>query len=268
MNLITTLRRIENNVETLIKELESKNMRNLAQNLRTLMVKMKPLEKMCFFTNNIIPFFRELEEKARSITKKVTETPSTVREELKDLIQTMNNILTLVANNYTKSKMLILFISVLYTIVSMRLVNIFVSSLTSLVITSILLCQGLALVLTISIDLTLSLFIIPSIPLTSIIALILITNTLDYMNTLIMVFHIITLALSVIFMFMNIRGYKLVKRILIELAVNIEKLINIVRETPPSITPPTMDLITYTDVYVDKAYELIKYVNDMQKLLE
>lgn len=268
MNLITTLRKIENNVESLIKELESKNMRSLAQNLRILMVRMKTLEKMCFFTNSITSSFKELEEKTKSITKKVTETPSTVREELKDLVQAMSDTLTLATNNYTKSKMFILFIIVLYTIVSMRLVNIFADPSVSLAITSILLCQGLVLVLTISIDLTLSLFIIPSIPSTSIIALNLVANILDHINALIMMIHIITLALSVVFIFMNIRGYRLVKRILIELAVNIEKLTNIIRETSSKITPPTTDLIAYTSVYVDKAYELIKYVNDMQKLSE
>ncbi|MEM3980308.1 MAG: hypothetical protein QXF79_03510 [Ignisphaera sp.] len=267
MNLITVLRRIENNMEALIKELESKNMKNLAQTLQVLVIKMKTLEKLCLFTNNIISSFRELEEKAKDITKKAIETPTTASEGLKDLAQALVESLTLITNNYTKLKAFILSVLTVYTIISMRLVNIFVNPSISLIITPILLCQGLALVFTLSTDLTVSLFIIPSIPLTSIVTLYLTVNNFDQTNALIMLFHVITLALSTIFVSKNVKGYNSIKRILTELAITIEKLTDIIKKTT-KVIPSTIDLTMYTDVYGDKAYELIKYLNDIRKLSE
>lgn len=57
------------------------------------------------------------------------------------------------------------------------------------------------------------------------------------------------------------------KRSLVKIAIAVENVAKILKSLEIR-TKPSIDISIYTDVYGDKIFELIKYLEDMQKLRE
>lgn len=265
MNLIAILRRMENNIKILIKELESRSMENLAQSVQSIIMKMKAVEKMFFFTYGIAKVFKELSEEMKNLSNRVKEEPSSIFEGLKGFARTTSEVMPNVLSKYTRLKTLILFLSIVYTVVAMSFANVYIAQSIASITTHLLLCLGLILIIAMTLDLALSLFIIPLIPFTSIISLILSIEPLNQPKILVLTLHFTALFISLIFITKSIKEYNIIKKSLTDIMNCIEDIIEILRSTKLE-KPSSADLSAYAEIYGDKVFELIKYVNDMQKL--
>jgi hypothetical protein len=132
---------------------------------------------------------------------------------------------------------------------------------------SILLALGLIFIITLTLGLTSSLFLILSIPSVPIVVSMISLEQSDYLKLIALTTHIVALALSTYFVSKSIWIYVNVKRSLVKIAIAVENVAKILKSLEIR-TKPSIDISIYTDVYGDKIFELIKYLEDMQKLRE
>lgn len=266
MSLTSILRKLENTMGVLAKELESRNMGSLAQSLHTTTMNMKIVGRISIFTYGVSRVFKDLSEEIDKISKRSKEEPSTIFEGLRDFVGMLSEAIPLAWSKYTRMKMVVLLLSVIYTITTMNFVNTYVTQWIASITTFILLCLGLALTTSITLDLMLSSFLIPLIPLVSAATPVIDVETFNQIKILAIVVHTVILVVSLVFVVKNIKEYIIARKSLANIVYNIENLIEVLRSAKIPEKQPYSDISMFTEIYGDKIFELIKYVNDMRKL--
>jgi hypothetical protein len=265
LGLIEVLQRIEQNIDVLSKELEKKNVENLAQSLRDVVTKIRIIKKMSFFTNSTSKVFKDLAEEIGGIYKHAKEDPSSIFEGLKDFIRSLAEALPITWSKYEKTKTFILFLTTVYTMITMNFVNYSLTVSIAPIAMFVLLILGLIFIITLTLGLTFSLFTMTSIPLTSTIISILDVENFSYSKIIAIVSHGTALALSIIFTSKSAKHYVNVKKSLISIASIVENIVEILKSVEAKISP-SINLSMYIEIYGDKVFELVRYIEDMQKI--
>uniref|UniRef100_A0A7C2ZP96 Uncharacterized protein n=1 Tax=Ignisphaera aggregans TaxID=334771 RepID=A0A7C2ZP96_9CREN len=267
MNMITLLHSIGTKIQQLVKELESRGMLTVAQNMQNTASILKRMEKICIYTRFIVSSFKSLNSSLKDATKSIGENAAALAEVMNRIAQDFANTLTIVEKAYVRTKIVLMFLVTLYVISFINIINTSVSpAITAFIWTALLLSEGLVAVTLLMLDLSTSAFVIPLIPATTAVASLFSTRIV--LVVVLVLVNVMLLAFSLFFVFRMLSNYKLVKQYLEEILESVEGLLRLVRES--SIQQATfrteVNEEVFAAIYGDKAYELIKYLNDMQKL--
>jgi hypothetical protein len=267
LSLVEVLQKIEQNAEALSKELERIGVESLALLIRDTVKKLRIVKRISFSTYTMFRIFKELANDIEEISRHAVEDPTTILENLKRFITSLTDALSIIWRRYEKTKILILIMETIYIMITINTLEYYIPNNIAFIAKSILLALGLIFIITLTLGLTSSLFLILSIPSVPIVASMISLEQSDYLKLIALTTHIVALALSTYFVSKSIWIYVNVKRSLVKIAIAVENVAKILKSLEIR-TKPSIDISIYTDVYGDKIFELIKYLEDMQKLRE
>lgn len=261
-----------NNIKTVImdlaKEFEARGFQDLASSLRLLVNKVKDIEKVSIYTKMMVALIKDLDMKIKAISEKISREGM---EELKICVEELLNIFNKTIHNildsYAKSKLIFVILVALYTITTMRVVALYLMPEVAVPSIIVLLWLSMTILISTLLNLTLTIFIIPTMPLLSITISIAYLKLDSFPTYYFLALHIIALAISMLFITNNVERFKALKMVLLSLENTMTNLINTIKGfTKISMQISITDVGKYTDIYGNETYELIKYINDMQKL--
>lgn len=251
----------------LAKELEARNLNDLALSFSSLANKVKEIEKISIYSKKTALLLQNLNEETKNIAERIARGgTNVVREQMEKLLELYDKTIYKVLHTYLKTRIIVVLFITLYTIVSAKGVTIHIYPDIASAFMVTLLWMGTTLLAAILLNLSMATFMMPLIPLTSAIAFI--HTEHNIVSLCYIVLHITTLVILSIFIVRNINSYRMLKSSLADLERSLSGLINNIRNVVRLYDQTVdRDMSRYIDIYYDKAYELIKYVNDMRKLV-
>lgn len=271
MSITTLIDKITSLLLDLAKELESKGSNQLAISIYfTLVPRIRVLGKIAIFTYSIVLFIKSLNEKIRNIIKELTEkNTERVKEYIESLLNLLDTGISNIICSYSRTKILLIMLIISYISFSMIIMSNYVPVHISTIYVWTLLCIGIILFMFISLDLSMAILFIPIIPITTAIFSLYIGLENLILKLLLLLLNIVILIISIGFIMYNINYYNVLKVYLNDLEKNIVQFAKAIKGLSKIELKPThLDIDKLmVEIYGDKAYELIKYVNDIRKLI-
>ncbi|MEM4683082.1 MAG: hypothetical protein QXR37_07040, partial [Ignisphaera sp.] len=187
--------------------------------------------------------------------------------EIENFITNIDRVVNNIRSNYIRTKFIVILLTTLYVITSISITALTVATENTLISVNMILWLNIAIVTLLLLDIQSSLFFITALPLVSMImVLINIGLEVDKMRYVLML-HIIASIIALLFLSQNIDNYKKLMLTAFNLEKKLHHLAEVIHELfSKKQVEASVDLEKYLNIYGDKAYELIKYISDMQKL--
>ncbi|MEM1896973.1 MAG: hypothetical protein QXW05_00220 [Ignisphaera sp.] len=263
-------RRLIDSLSKLIEILKNIGMESTAQRLEKSIDNFREIEKVTIFSGKYIDMFNEFYGMISHINEKIQnqkESKEVIKSEIENFITNIDRVVNNIRSNYIRTKFIVILLTTLYVITSISITALTVATENTLISVNIILWLNIAIVTLLLFDIQSSLFFITALPLVSMImVLINIGLEVDKMRYVLML-HIIASIIALLFLSQNIDNYKKLMLTAFNLEKKLHHLAEVIHELfSKKQVEASVDLEKYLNIYGDKAYELIKYISDMQKL--
>ncbi|MEM1541677.1 MAG: hypothetical protein QXV82_03450 [Ignisphaera sp.] len=244
-------------------------MESTAQRLEKSIYNLREIEKVTIFSRKYVDMFNGFYDMVSHISEKIhnqKESKEVVKNELENLINNIDNVVNNICSKYIRTKFTVILLTTLYVIASISATASIAATESTLILVNMILWLNIAVVALLLLDIQSSLFFVTALPLVSMIATF--TNTglgVDKMRYA-LILHIVASIIALLFLSQNIDNYKKLMLTIFNLEKKLHHLAESIYELFSKKQVKTVDLEKYLNIYSDKAYELIRYINDMQKL--
>lgn len=247
--------------------LEDIEMTSTAQLLRKIIDDIKAIDKVVIYSRTFSKDLYILSTRISHIRRDVLKTNNKelFKDELEDFVANLKWYIDIISSKYIRIRLIVMLLITFYTILSISLIaaakELLLFLMNSMLWSSIIVLMLFLLNLSFAILATASL---PIIYMLLMIIAILVEKSLAYYVPLSL--HGVAAVIGVWFLLMNIDNYKQLNLAAEYFSRELHDIIEVAHGIFKKIEKWEIDTKKYLSIYGDKAYELIKYIHDVQKL--
>lgn len=254
----------------LVEALKSVGMENVASSIEKSIGSVREIEKVAIYSKKYVDTLNKLYNMISYVHENISKIgKELLRDELKNIISNLETATSYIRSRYERTKFIAILLTTLYAITSISLIASAAATEGALISANMILWLNIVVLTLFLLNMSSTLFIVLILPIASMFATIISTGIEKDIahHALISMLHVVALIIAVMFLTQNISNYKHLSLVVL----NIEKKLHNLAESIHELfsekgAEVQIDIEKYLSLYSDKAYELIKYISDIQKL--